>query len=81
MSKRDKLIERFKRMPKDFEWSEMVNLLEGFGYQEQTNDGSSRKFLATDKDTILMHKPHPEKIIKMYILKQVKEKLQKEGLI
>jgi len=34
MSKKDKLIERFKKLPKDFHYDEMVRLLGYYDYKE-----------------------------------------------
>jgi hypothetical protein len=36
MTKREKLIERFLTEPKDFSWEELVNILNGFGYEQCT---------------------------------------------
>ena len=40
MSKNDKIIERFKNLPKDFTFDEMEKLLTIFGY-EKTNKGKT----------------------------------------
>jgi len=36
MSKKDKLVKRFLSRPKDFTWQELVTMLEGFGFTQQT---------------------------------------------
>lgn len=36
MGAKDKLVERFKRLPKDFTFAETVKLLAFFGYEVQT---------------------------------------------
>ena len=84
MSKNDKIIERFKNLPKDFTFDEMEKLLTVFGY-EKTNKGKtsgSRVMFKRDNGSpILLHKPHPGNILKDYALKQVYEILANEGLI
>lgn len=74
MSKKDKLIERFKSFPSDFTWVELVRLLGYFGYREYVSGktgGSRRKFINDDKHIISLHKPHPGNIVKRYILEDV----------
>lgn len=80
MSKRDKLIERFLRLPKDFHYDEMVRLLGYFDYKEVKKgktSGSRVKFenKGDEGDSVILHKPHPSGIMKGYQLKQIKEKL------
>ena len=45
MSRKDKLIDRFKSQPKDFTWDELVRLLGYLGYDEATGGktGGSRR--------------------------------------
>ena len=79
MSKKDKLIARFLSMPKDFHFDEVVKLLGYFDYQpvkKGKTSGSRVKFENSDGVPILLHKPHPNGIMKRYQLKQVKETLE-----
>jgi predicted RNA binding protein YcfA (HicA-like mRNA interferase family) len=79
MSKIEKLIERFKTIPKDFTWDELVKVLRYFGYQEFSSKGktggSRRKFVNEKKEVISLHKPHPGNIVKQYVIRDVIEKL------
>jgi predicted RNA binding protein YcfA (HicA-like mRNA interferase family) len=79
MSKTEKLLEKFKSIPNDLTWDELVKILNYFGYFELSKKGktggSRRKFVNELKDVINLHKPHPTKIIKKYIIKQLLEKL------
>ena len=79
MSKTEKLLEKFKSIPNDLTWDELVNILNYLGYFELSKKGktggSRRKFVNELKDVINLHKPHPTKIIKKYIIKQLLEKL------
>lgn len=83
MSKKDKLIRRLLKMPKDFSFDEMVSLLAYFGYElKQGGTGSGVKFIKEGSNEVInFHKPHPNGILKRYILQQVIEKLKKEGQI
>ena len=79
MSKTEKLLEKFKSIPNDLTWDELVKILNYLGYFELSKKGktggSRRKFVNEIKDVINLHKPHPTKIIKKYIIKQLLEKL------
>jgi len=78
MSKKDKLIARFKSMPSDFHYNELVRLLGYYGFTEVKKgktSGSRVKFMNEDGVPIYMHKPHPGGIMKKYQLKNVKDTL------
>lgn len=83
MSKRDKLLERLQKRPKDFTFDEMKSLLSYFGYElKQGGTGSGVKFAKEgSNDVINFHRPHPDGILKSYLLDQVIEKLRKDGLL
>jgi len=79
MSKFEKLIERFKTVPKNFTWEELVKVLKYYGYRELSKKGktggSRRKFVNENNDIINLHKPHPQNIVKQYAIRQVLEKI------
>lgn len=84
MGTKEKLRERFKKMPSDFTFDEMIRLLEGYGYVKSDKgrtSGSRVIFKNGDKRPIMLHKPHPGNIIKGYAMKQVLEDLKEAGLI
>jgi len=84
LGRRDKLITRFLSRPKDFEWDELVRLLEGLGYAEVKtgkSGGSRRRFIHPTAPTIALHKPHPGSIVKLYVIDAVTRVLTEEGLI
>jgi hypothetical protein len=84
MSKNEKIIERFITLPKDFTFDEMEKLLTYFGYEKSNKgktSGSRVMFKKDGSSPILLHKPHPENIMKEYALKQVYNVLINEGLI
>lgn len=83
MSKKDKLLKRLQSKPKDFTFDEMSALLSYFGYElKQGGTGSGVKFVRDGSDEVInFHKPHPNGILKRYILDQIIEKLRKDGLL
>ncbi len=82
MSQKDKLIARLLKKPKDFTFDEMVTLLSYFEYDlKKGGTGSGVKFIEGSNEVINFHKPHPNGVLKKYVLEQVIEKLRKDGLI
>ena len=81
MSKKDKLIDRLLKKPKDFSFDEIESLLSYFGYElKQGGTGSGVKFVKDGSNEVInFHKPHPNGILKRYVLEQVIEKLRKDG--
>lgn len=84
MGTREKLRERFLKLPSDFTFDEMQRLLEGYGYERSNKgrtSGSRLIFKNGDKRPIMLHKPHPGNIVKDYAMKQVLEELREAGFI
>ena len=84
MGTREKLRERFLKLPSDFTFDEMQRLLEGYGYERSNKgrtSGSRLIFKNVDKRPIMLHKPHPGNIVKEYAMKQVLEELREAGFI
>jgi len=84
MSKKKKLIARFLRQPKDFSWDELVALLGYLGFEEHKTgktSGSRSLFINEDGICIRTHKPHPAKIIKSYVINEIKNLLEGNKLI
>ena len=83
MSKKDKLTDRLLQKPKDFTFEEMKSLLSYFGYElKQGGAGSGVKFIKKGSSEVInFHKPHPNGILKQYVLDQVIEKLRRDGLL
>ena len=83
MSKKEKLIERLLKKPKDFTFEEMVTLLSYLGYElKRGGTGSGVKFVKDGSNEVInFHKPHPNGILKSYIINQIIDKLRKDGLV
>ena len=84
MVTKDKLIERFKKQPKDFTFDELSRLLEIYGFEKSNKgktSGSRVVFKNEDKKPIMLHKPHPGNIVKGYVLKQVYNYLKELELL
>jgi hypothetical protein len=84
MGRQEKLLNRLLRIPKDFTWDELANILSMYGYVEikkGKTGGSRRKFMNINQSIISLHKPHPSNILKEYVLKQVIAELKEKGFI
>ncbi|MCM1542061.1 MAG: type II toxin-antitoxin system HicA family toxin [Blautia sp.] len=76
-------MDRLLKKPQDFTFDEMKTLLSYFGYDlKQGGTGSGVKFIKSGSNEVInFHKPHPNGILKRYVLDQVVEKLRKDGLL
>ena len=84
MSQKDKLIEKLKTLPKDFTFDDAEVLLKYLQYirsNKGKTSGSRVLFYRDGFPPILLHKPHPQKELKPYQVRQLLEMLQQEGLI
>ena len=79
MTRKEKLLARFLSEPSDFHYNELVSLLRSLGFSEVRmgkTSGPRVKFSNEKGDAIILHKPHPNGIMKRYQLKQVREILK-----
>ncbi|MEA3352211.1 MAG: type II toxin-antitoxin system HicA family toxin [Campylobacterota bacterium] len=79
MSKKVKLLKKFLAIPlkKDLIFDELATLLIACGYIKIEGSGSAVKFYHKEKDSLInLHKPHPSNILKIYIIKQIQNKLK-----
>ena len=84
MSKKEKLIERLKTRPKDFTFDEVETLLRYFGYRRSDKgrtSGSRVMFVSDVFPPVLLHKPHPGRVLLDYQMKQLIDILKSEDLI
>ena len=73
MGTKEKLVERFKKHPKDFTWDELTRLfgIYGFTVSNKGKTSGSRIIFANGENSYIAHKPHPGSIVKGYVMKQV----------
>lgn len=84
MGRKEKLIQRLKSKPKDFTFDDAESLLNCLDYicsNKGKTSGSRVIFSNENHGDILLHKPHPQKELKAYQIKQLLEILEQEGLI
>ena len=85
MNKKEKLVKRFRTLPKDFTFEEVESLFQGYGFElanKGATSGSRIKFYnAEDQNAYIMHKPHPSNIIKGYIMRDILNFLIKNNYI
>ena len=83
MSKVDKLRRRFLNVPADLTWNELVTVLRGFDYIEDTSAGGSYRSFLCDMHSgkIILHKPHPGSIVPQYAIRKIIKTLEEYGLI
>lgn len=82
MTKINKLIQKLNSNPRDLTYDELVKVLNYFGYyeiQKGKTTGSARKFKNNKNDIINFHEPHPSKIIKSYVIKEILNKLERNN--
>jgi predicted RNA binding protein YcfA (HicA-like mRNA interferase family) len=85
MTKKNKLIDRFKKLPKDFEFDEVDSMLKGLGFESSTKgktSGSRMAYLHKKEQCIIrIHKPHPGNIIGPATLKDIYNTLKENDFI
>jgi len=83
MSVKDKLIERFKQIPRDFTFDEFTKMMASLGFRPDNKGRTSgSRICFTDGDRFFnMHKPHPGNIIKMGAMKEAYRYLKQQKLI
>ena len=84
MSTKEKLIARFKNLPSDFTFEELIRLLGMLGYEMKTKgktSGSRYIFKDNKGNPIMVHKPHPGNVVKSYAMKQIYDELINKGKI
>jgi hypothetical protein len=85
MDKKEKLIKRFRTLPKDFTFEEVETLFGTCGFtleNKGATSGSRVKFYNENgQNAYIMHKPHPSNIIKGYMMRDILNYLLKNGYI
>ena len=85
MGTKEKLVERFKKKPKDFTYEETIALLAHFGYEvhnKGATSGSRVRFKNETKGVYIdIHRPHPGSIMKEWMIKAIYQHLKEYGHI
>ena len=84
MGQKEKLIKKLKSVPKDMTFEEVEALLRYLTYLRSNKgktSGSRVIFFHEAHGCIMLHKPHPQKELKTYQVKQLIEFLEQEDLI
>ena len=85
MNKKEKLIKRFRTLPRDFTFEEVVALFQGYGFSLENKGSTSgsriRFYNEGDQNAYIMHKPHPSNIIKGYLMRDILNYLIKNDYI
>ena len=85
MVAKNKLKERFKRLPKDFTFEETISLHASLGYQKHNKgatSGSRIRFKNEETGMYIdIHRPHPGSIMKEWMMKEIYRHLKNNNLI
>jgi hypothetical protein len=82
MAKIEKLLKRLASRPSDFEWSELLAVMQHLGFELKTTGGSGRKFIHREtRAAHFIHEPHPSKVLKAYQVRDTIAFLTKEGYL
>ena len=85
MGLNEKLVERFKKKPKDFTYEETISLLAYFGYEvhnKGATSGSRVRFKNEETGVYIdIYRPHPGSIMKEWMIKAIYQHLKNNGLI
>ena len=83
MSTKEKLKERFKKLPNDFTFEELTKLFASLGYSldNKGNTSGSRISFYKENDRSLLHRPHPGNIMKVGVLNNIYFLLKQRKLL
>lgn len=84
IGRKEKLIQRFLKLPKDFTFEETITLLGYLGYRihnKGATSGSRIRFVNDFGEFIDMHRPHPGNIMKEWMMKKIYLHLKSKNLI
>ncbi len=85
MGTKEKLINRLLSQPKDFTYEEAKRVFGIFHYTENNKgatSGSRVEFISPEGNiSFILHKPHPNNVLKSYVVKGIIEHLRENKLI
>lgn len=83
MSTKEKLLCRFRSLPNDFTFDEVVRLFSYYGFELSNKGGTSGSRVAFVKGdaSFMMHRPHPGNVVKKGVLKGIYEYLNSKEIV
>jgi predicted RNA binding protein YcfA (HicA-like mRNA interferase family) len=82
LSKSSKLLTKLLAKTPGLEWDEAVTLMKAHGFEVINRKGSGRVFRhESTKVKILLHEPHPQNTLKLYMFDALIEGLKNAGEI
>lgn len=84
MGRKEKLVARLRRHPRDFTFEEMCTLLGLLGFRlsnKGATSGSRVAFVNQRYGAIVLHRPHPGNVLKPYQVHQLLAMLEEKGLV
>lgn len=76
--------DKFRCLSRNITFSDALILLEHYGYRMSNKgrtSGSRVRFISDGHCDILLHKPHPQKELKRYVVKELKQIFEQEGFL
>ena len=74
--------DKFRNLSRDITFSDAVILLEHYGYMQDNKgktSGSRVRFVCEGHASILLHRPHPQKELKEYVIRDLHNLFEQEG--
>ena len=74
--------EKLKNLNKDITFMDAITLLEHYGYDQDNKgktSGSRVRFTCDGHCDILLHRPHPKKELKGYVIRDLHNIFEQEG--
>jgi hypothetical protein len=68
-----------KPIPSSLEWSDIESLIRALGGKMKQNNGSQVR-IDLNGHSLNIHSPHPQKEVKQYVVKLLREFLDKAGI-
>ncbi len=84
MGRKEKLLKKLQTSPKTFTFEDAEGLLGCCSYHlsnKGRTSGSRVVFVSDEHPPVLLHRPHPQKELKEYQVKQLIQLLEQEGLL
>lgn len=84
VGQKEKILLQMRNNPRNVTFDDMVTLVRSLGFtvsNKGKTSGSRIMLVSEEHGSVLLHKPHPQKELKEYQVKQILKYLEEEGLI